>query len=75
MCPVENIEDMQTEENINVCFSDNSYDNYNSTKIEKFWCRQIFSCLHMGLGIVLEDLLSEDYFIYKKKNVSQNKIV
>lgn len=74
---------MKTEENIIVCFSDNSYDNCNLTKNRtiplwvvkmKFSYRQVCSYFHVVLEIVSEELLSENYFIYKKKNISQNKM-
>ena len=69
---------MQIEENLIVCFSDNSYDNCNPTRRElsfvrnedkkKFWYRQVCSYFQVGLETVTEEfLLSENYFMYKKK--------
>lgn len=84
--PCENIEDMQIKENLIVCFSDNSYDNCNPTKIElsfltnedkkKFWYRQVCSYFQVGLGVVTEEFDSLKIILcVKRKDISRNKMV
>lgn len=59
---------MQTEENITVCFSDNSYDNCNLTQIELFFSSGLRNCYRRILTIW------KLFYIWEEK-LSQSKMV
>lgn len=75
---------MQTEENLFYVFQiivmttvirqKQNYSFLTNGDKKKFWCRQVCSYFQVSLEIVTEEfLLSENYFVYKKKNISKTR--